>query len=200
MYKTGYRSPLLLSAADTVFLIVDVQDKLLCLIRGHELLLWNLQRLVAGAQALEIPCRITEQNPEKLGPTTAVLRQRLQPTDGTARAVPAKMSFSGVGCDALMEQLQALERRQVLLAGLETHVCILQTALDLLAAGFEVYLAVDAVGARHELDHQTALRRMEIAGVTPITVESALFEWCECAGTDQFRQLSQIVRWPRPGA
>jgi nicotinamidase-related amidase len=82
----------------------------------------------------------------------------------------------------------------LLICGIETHVCIQQSALDLLADGWRVYVAVDAVGSRHELDHQTALRRMEASGAMLTTVESSLFEWCEAAGTPEFKQISRIVR------
>jgi isochorismate hydrolase len=108
------------------------------------------------------------------------------------------MTFSAAGCDPFVTQLQHLDRRQVVIGGLETHVCVLQTALDLLTTGFDVYLVADAVGARFALDHDVALRRLEGAGTTVTTTESVLFEWCERAGTDQFRQISQIVRQPGP--
>jgi isochorismate hydrolase len=82
----------------------------------------------------------------------------------------------------------------VLLCGIETHVCVGQTALDLLAAGFRVYIAVDAVAARSTLDHETALRRMESSGAVLTTTEAALFEWCIRAGTPEFRQISALAK------
>lgn len=193
-----YRSPLLLSATDSLLLFVDVQDKLLALIRDELLLRWNLGRLGAGANVLDVPCLATEQYPEKLGPTTASVLNCLQSGANEQGLVPAKMSFSGAACDTLFEQLAGMSRRQVVVVGLETHVCVLQTALDLIAAGYDVYVVVDAVGARFDIDHQTALRRLESAGVTLITAESVLFEWCERAGTPEFKQISSIVRQPRP--
>jgi nicotinamidase-related amidase len=78
--------------------------------------------------------------------------------------------------------------------GIETHVCILQTGLDLAAAGFEPYVAVDAVGARHAVDHETALRRMEAAGVILTTTEMAMFEWCRTAGTPEFKTISGLAK------
>jgi nicotinamidase-related amidase len=86
----------------------------------------------------------------------------------------------------------------VLVSGIETHVCVQQTVFDLLAEGFRVYLAVDALGTRHASDHDTALRRMDSAGATLTTTEAALFEWCQVAGTPEFKQISQLVREAAP--
>ena len=88
----------------------------------------------------------------------------------------------------------------MLLCGVEAHVCVQQTVLDLMAAGFRVYVAVDAVGARHAIDHDTALSRMEATGATLTTTESAMFEWCEVAGTPEFKQISALVRESPPPA
>ena len=200
MEASSIRSPRLLSGSDSVMLIVDVQDKLLAVIPDRERLVWNLTRLAAGAQALGVPCLATEQYPEKLGPTRPQLQPYLSHGTAAGESIPAKLTFSCVGCDALVQQLATLGRRQVLVVGLETHVCVLQTALDLIAAGYDVYLAADAVATRNRLDHDIALRRLELSGVTLLTVEAVLFEWCERAGTAQFKQISQIVRMPPPAA
>ena len=104
-------------------------------------------------------------------------------------------------CRELAELFADLRQRNIeklLVCGLETHVCIQQTVLDLLADGWRVYVAVDAVGSRHDLDHQTALRRMESSGAVLTTTEAALFEWCQAAGTPEFKQISRIVREPEP--
>ena len=85
-------------------------------------------------------------------------------------------------------------RYRVLVCGIETHVCVLQTALDVIAGGFETYLAADAVSARQRIDHETALRRMESAGVVLTTTEAAMFEWCRIAGTPEFKQISALVK------
>jgi nicotinamidase-related amidase len=97
-----------------------------------------------------------------------------------------------------MSELTALNRTHVLLAGIEAHVCVLQTALDLLSAGFRVYAASDAIGARHAIDHDTALRRIETCGGTLVTTEMALFEWCRAAGSAEFKAVSQLVKDPPP--
>ena len=185
------RSPQLLSAPSSVLLVVDVQEKLIPLIPHHRRIVWNIQRLLQAAQVLEVPAVGTEQYPKGLGPTVEPLRELLGP-------VPEKLSFSCAGCEPFLERLDVESRWQVVVAGIETHVCVQQTVLDLLARGFEPYLVADAVGARGELDHQVALRRMEAAGATVTTTESVMFEWCQRAGTPQFKQISQLVRQSPP--
>lgn len=187
------RSPLLVSASQSVLLIVDVQDKLLDLMENRSELLGKLQQLAAAAQLLGVPRLATEQYPEKLGPLSPAIRKYYDV--GADFEIPGKMSFSCAGCPASWKQLQELGRPQVVLAGLETHVCIAQTALDLLGAGLDLFLVVDAVAARHRVDHETALRRLEGAGVTLITTEAVMFEWCERAGTPEFKDISRLVRF-----
>ena len=109
-----------------------------------------------------------------------------------------KMGFSCCGSDEFTQTIKDLRRRRVLLCGIEAHVCVQQTAFDLMADGFGVYLAVDAIGARYDIDYQIALRRMDSAGATLTTTEAALFEWCEKSGTNEFKQISQLVRQAPP--
>jgi nicotinamidase-related amidase len=99
-----------------------------------------------------------------------------------------------------MRSFSAQEIKKILVVGIETHVCIAQTALDLLAAGLGVYVAADAVGSRSPFDRDIALRRMETAGAVVTTTEAVLFEWCEIAGTPEFKRISQLVREADPGA
>ncbi len=185
------RSPELMSADDTALLVIDVQEKLIRLIPDHARLVWNLRRLIDGAKLLNVPVLATEQYPQGLGPTTPELAAKLG-------VMPGKLSFSCVGCSETVQQLTELARPKVLLVGIEAHVCVMQTALDLLSAGYRVYLAVDAIGARHEIDYTTALRRLEAQGASLVTTEMALFEWCRVAGTSQFKQLSALVREAAP--
>ena len=115
------------------------------------------------------------------------LAQRLGP-------VPSKLTFSCCGCPEICRQLEQRRVHKVLVCGIEAHVCVQQTVLDLLAGGYRVYVAVDAVGSRFEVDCRTALTRMDSAGATLTTTEAALFEWCQVAGTPEFKQISQLVR------
>lgn len=181
------RSPELMSRSDSALLVVDVQEKLIPLVSQHERIVWNIGRLLDGAKALGVRAIATEQYPRGLGHTVAELADRLA-------AVPEKLTFSCGGCPELFEELREAGIFKILVVGIEAHVCIQQTVLDLLADGFRVYLAVDAVGSRHEIDYETALRRMDSAGATLTTAEAALFEWCDAAGTPEFKQISAIVR------
>ncbi len=190
------RSTELMSAADTTLLVVDVQEKLVRLIPGQRRIIWNIRRLIDGAKALGVPVLATEQYPKGLGPTTPELAALLGSV--LPGPVPAKVGFSCLACDEIAGRLTGDERPQVLLAGIEAHVCIQQTALDLLSAGKSVYVAVDAVGSRFPLDQKIALKRMQSCGATLTTTEAALFEWCQAAGTPEFKQISALVRESAP--
>jgi nicotinamidase-related amidase len=130
----------------------------------------------------------TEQSPDKLGGTVAELAERL------AAPPVSKQTFSCRSCDTIFSAWRAAGIHRVLVCGIETHVCVQQTVLDLLAAGFQVLVAVDAVRARSAIDHETALRRMEASGALLTTTEAALFEWCGAAGTEAFRGVSALVQ------
>ncbi|QDS98634.1 putative hydrolase [Adhaeretor mobilis] len=182
----------MMRAADTALLVVDVQERLLAVQPQGARIEWNCRRLLDGAKTLGVKAVITEQYPEKLGPTPKVL---LSCTDEPALE---KIAFScGERGEVFAAWLEAGIHR-VLLAGIETHVCVQQTALDLLAAGFQVLVAVDAVGSRYKVDHGVALRRMEASGVLLTTTEAALFEWCERAGTPQFKAISALAKQTPP--
>jgi nicotinamidase-related amidase len=188
------RSTEMMRAADTALLVVDMQERLLQLIADSPRIIWNCRRLIDGAKILGVRTAVTEQNPEKLGGTAADLKQRM------ADAPHAKMAFSCGACGDLFLPWQNEGIHRVLLCGIESHVCIQQTALDLLAAGFQVYIAADAVGSRSAIDYEIALRRMESSGATITTTEAALFEWCERAGTPEFRQISALAKESPPPA
>lgn len=185
------RSPDLMSPADTGLLVIDVQGKLITLVPEHQRIIWNIRRLLDGASALQVAAAGTEQYPQGLGPTVPELAAKLG-------ALPAKTAFSCGECGGIFRDWAERGIRKILLCGIEAHVCVQQTALDLLAHGFRVFLAVDAVGSRFEIDYHTALRRLESSGVTLTTTEAALFEWCGRAGTPEFKQVSALVRETAP--
>lgn len=186
------RSPALMRPYDTALLVVDTQERLLAVIPEAERIVWNCRRLVDGAKVVGVRIEVAEQNPEKLGPTVALLRERL------GDAAHPKLDFSCGACGSFFPAWEAAGVHRVLLCGIETHVCVQQTALDLLAAGYQAFVAADAVGARSSYDHEIALRRMDSAGVVITTTEAALFEWCGRAGTPEFRQLSALAKEPSP--
>ena len=180
-----------MSAGDTALLVVDVQEKLVPAIAGHRPVVWNVRRLIDGAGILGLPVAATEQYPKGLGGTLPELAQRLG-------KIPSKLTFSCGGCPQIFEELQERGIHKLLVCGIETHVCVQQTVLDLLAGGWQVYVAVDAVGSRRDIDYRTALGRMDSAGATLTTTEAALFEWCRVAGTPEFRQISRLAQEDEP--
>ncbi|REK15767.1 MAG: hydrolase [Planctomycetota bacterium] len=187
------RSPELMSPQDTALVVVDVQGKLVRLIAGHERMLWNLRRLLDAAEATGVAVLATEQYPQGLGPTVPELAERLGD-------IPSKTAFSCAGCEPFMARLEALGVSKVLVSGIEAHVCVQQTVLDLLAGGYRVYVPVDAVGSRFGIDFETGLKRMESSGATLTTTESALFEWCQDSSVPAFKKISALVREQPPAA
>lgn len=185
------RSPELMNANETGLLVVDAQEKLLEVIPRRKEVVWNIRRLLDAAVALGVPTAATEQYPDKLSSTVPELKQRLG-------KIPDKLCFSACACGSIFEGWRAEGLYRVLVCGIETHVCVAQTALDLLADGWQVYVAVDAVGARRDVDHETALRRMEAAGVVLTSTEAAMFEWCRVAGTPEFKKISALAKETLP--
>ena len=185
-----FRSHEALNRRSSRLLIVDVQEKLVAALTEsvRNPLLEACRLLAEGARLWEIPVTATEQYPSGLGPTVAALTE-------VVGSRPSKKRFSAVECTGWPTAAEVTDDRfQIVVAGMETHVCVLQTVLDLLASGFQTYVVVDAVAGRRELDHQTALNRMANAGAVLTTAESVLFEWCETAEAPEFKQLSSLVK------
>lgn len=181
----AYDRDMRLHAASSVLCVIDVQEKLLPVIAAGEAVVAAAGRLADAARILDVPAILTEQYPRGLGPTRATLAGKLPPP-------LEKRAFSCCGCDDFVAAIPA-ERHQVVLAGLETHVCVAQTALDLLGRGNAVFVAVDAVAARHAIDHEVALRRLEAAGAVLTTSEAVLFEWCRSADHPRFQAVRRLV-------
>src|SRR5262249_36573813 len=179
--------PTHLSAHEAALLVVDVQEKLMAKIPGAAGLVRNLAFLVDGARLLDVPVMATEQYPKGLGPTVPELAQRLPER-------PDKTAFSCCAIPGLVEGFRRKGRSRIVVAGIESHVCVLHTALDLLAADFRVYIAVDAVASRFAVDHATALMRLETAGAILTTVETVLSEMTSGAGHPRFKQVSALVQ------
>lgn len=176
-----------MSSGDTALLVVDVQEKLLPKIAGADRLLDNITFLLEAARALGMPVQATEQYPRGLGPTVGRLLPYLPER-------PEKVAFSSCAASGVVDAFHRAARPKVVLTGIETHVCVLHTALDLLALDFRVYLPVDAVGARYRVDHETALRRLEQAGAVLTTAEGCAFEWVGGAGHPRFKEISRLVQ------
>lgn len=190
MSTDSLRSPELLHRASSRLLIVDVQEKLVATLPDaiRERLLASCRFLGDGAKLLGVPTAITEQYPQGLGPTATVL-QEFDPNR------PAKKRFSCLECLNWPSAAEAIDDRfQIVVAGMETHVCVLQTVLDLLSSGYQVYVVADAVASRREIDYQIALERMTGSGAILTTAEGVLFEWAETAEAAEFKQLSALVK------
>lgn len=170
-------------------LVVDIQEKLLPHIHEHENIVANTVKIVRAAQELSIPITISEQYPAGLGRT---------PTAITVAAKDAarveKMAFSAWGDDEPREALMKSMRSQVLIVGIETHVCVQQTVLDLLAEQHRPIVLADAVSSRRPVDREIALQRMRSEGAVITTVESAIFELLERSDTDAFKRVLPIVK------
>jgi nicotinamidase-related amidase len=184
--------PTQMSTSDTALLVIDVQEKLMPKIRSAAAVELNIAFLLDAAALLGVPAEATEQYPKGLGSTVAKIRQLL--LGDKQSAIPDKVAFSSCAVPEVVERFRREARTRIVLAGIESHVCVLHTALDLLALRFRVYVAVDAIGSRYALDHEVALRRMEQAGCIPITSEMCVFEWLGGSHHPQFKAVSQLVQ------
>lgn len=176
----------LLDRHRSTLVVIDVQEKLLPVMANGARLVEDIGVLIHGAAELAIPRVVTEQYPKGLGPTVPPLRSLLPP--------PLEKLRMSAGRALGWPSAAASERWQVVLCGLETHVCILQTALDLLSLGYQVFIPMDAVSCRNALDGEVALRRLGAAGVTITTIEGVLFEWLETAEAAEFKAISRLVK------
>ncbi|HEX8235553.1 MAG TPA: isochorismatase family protein [Abditibacteriaceae bacterium] len=173
---------------DALLLVVDVQERLLPAMFEAERVARQCALLARTAQQFTFPVVATEQYPEKLGATIAPLAQLLQGCTPVS-----KMLFSAC-TPAVMSNLQNSGRRSVILCGLETHVCVMQTALDLVQNGFTVFVPQDAVSSRYESDKRIGLERMRNVGVVPCSTEMVVFELLREAGTPDFKVLLPFIK------
>jgi len=179
------RSSELLNCENSRLLIVDMQEKLLPAIPVHRQLIENCDLLCQAAKLLAVPLDATEQYPKGLGGTVPELISHFE-------RILEKERFSCM--ETLDWNRGANERFQVIVAGIEAHVCILQTVLDLVARGNRVHVVADAVGSRHKTDWKFALKRMADSGATLTTSEAVIFEWCQTSQAIEFKELSKLVK------
>jgi nicotinamidase-related amidase len=179
--------PSLLSRSDATLLVVDVQERINAVMvdQAH---LPRIEALIDACTALGVPVVATEQYPKGLGATVPSLAGRLP------AAPVVKDTFSCAREPASRAAVADTGRRQVIVTGIEAHVCVLQTVLDLMASGLQVHVPHDAVNSRRFADREWALRRMAAAGAVVSATESALFELLERCGTDDFRAVSRMVK------
>jgi nicotinamidase-related amidase len=181
-----------LDRSNTVLVVIDVQEKLMPVIDAGEDVLRNIDRLVRGCHLLGIPAILTEQYVRGLGPTVAAVRNAFEETTGY-RPVE-KDCFSVQRCDVFAAQLAALGRKQVLVAGVETHVCVYQSIIDLIGAGYDVTVVADAVSSRTQQNKSIALQRLMSEGAKISSTEMALFELLVRSGSEEFRAVARLVK------
>ena len=179
----------MLKLDDTVLLVIDIQGKLAHLMHNKEDLFKNVRLLIQGAQILDLPILLTEQYPQGLGPTIPEIAELLEGVEPIT-----KTAFSCCGENTFNQAFADLGREQALLVGIETHVCVWQTAHDLLESEYEVHVAADAVSSRSPDNKQVGLQLMRDAGAKITCVETALFELMRVAGGPQFKEVSKLLK------
>jgi nicotinamidase-related amidase len=173
----------------TAGLVIDIQEKLFPFISGNETLASNSGILIQGLQALNIPILVTEQYTKGLGPTIQPLHQYL-----AGEQVIEKLAFSCCDDQPFMVKLSALDKKFIVITGIESHVCVLQTAIDLLEHNFIPVVVEDCVSSRNLNDKQMAIARMRRSGAVITTYESVLFELLRFSGTEEFKAISRLVK------
>lgn len=179
----------ILKRKNTALLVIDIQERILPVILEHERVVENTLKLINGFKILNLPIYYTEQYPKGLGPTEAKIKSALEKTEAIQ-----KMTFSCSGAGNLFDDLKKMEIEQVVVCGIESHVCVMQTVLDLLAVNFQVHVVSNAVSSRRKFDYEIALRRMENNGAELTLTESSLFELLNVCGTDEFKSISKLVK------
>lgn len=182
------RHPKILNRKKSALLIIDIQEKIINVMRKHNKLLENTLKLIKGAKILGLPIYFTEQYPKGLGKTVHQIQNELE--DNSIQ----KLTFSCSGAEGLFENLKADKIDQVIVCGVESHVCVQQTVLDLLSEGFQVNVPVNAISSRYKIDYSTAISRMEKHGAEITTVESILFELLQICGTPEFKEISLLIK------
>jgi nicotinamidase-related amidase len=179
----------LIDAADSQLLVIDIQTRLVPALLDGEKLIRRASRLIQAARLLDVSLIVSEQYPAGLGQSVSAIANLAAPQE-----IAEKQSFSCFGDKGLVARLDGNGRPRLILAGCETHVCVLQTALEALERGYRPVLAVDAVSSRFEEDRRLALRRADKAGITLATTEMILFEWMRTSAHPAFRAISSLVK------
>ena len=174
---------------DCVFLIIDVQDRLIETISEHDKIVLNIVDLIKAAEVLGVPVLGTEQ--EKLGETVAEIKPLL------SGPVFRKLIFSCCGSTEFMTRLKQIGKRTIIVCGIETHICVVQTVLDLIKRHYRVLVVKDATSSHAAIDKETAMERMKGSGATITTTEAVIYELTERAGTEEFRKILEIIKESR---
>ncbi len=179
----------MLTPENTILVMIDIQEKLARAMLDKEALVQNAVKVVSGAKILGVPIIRTEQNPKGLGRTVPELEELLHDVEPIG-----KLSFSCCGEPRFMKEFEESERRQVLVGGIESHVCVYQTVLDLAALNYEVQILADVVSSRTAENRNIGLDRCREAGASLTSVETVLFEMLRAAEGEKFKQMLRVVK------
>lgn len=180
---------MLIRANTSCLLVVDIQAKLVPVMAEPEKVVVNTALLLKAAGRLDVPVLVSEQYPDGIGHTVSELTPLF-----ARECVVEKIHFSCLGEDAYKRRLGTLDRPQAVVAGIEAHVCVLQTTEDLLAAGLDVFVVADATSSRKRSNHEAALERLRAAGARIVTTEMVMFEWLGKAGTAAFKDIIPLIK------
>ncbi len=179
----------LLERENTVLLIVDIQEKLAVVMRERDKVVKNNLHLIELAKMIDMPVMVTEQYPKGLGTTVTELREAIP----SYRPVE-KMTFDCCGQPTFLDELKEHRRKNVVLTGMETHICVLQTCIGLLGGGINVHLVQDAVCSRTKENWKTGVEFMRDAGAVVTSTETVLFQLLKVAGTEEFKKISKRIK------
>jgi len=179
----------MISSDSTILIVIDFQDNLFQVMQDKENLLANAAKVIKGAKVFDMPIIVTEQSPEKLGPTMPELARELSGSETIG-----KENFSSWANNKFQEKLKSSDRRQAIIMGIECHVCVYQTVLDLIDNGYSVHVVADAVSSRTSENKQIALQRMLQNGSTITSTEMCVYELLGKAGTEEFKATLQLVK------
>ncbi len=173
---------------NTALLLIDIQEKLVKVIPNDKTLIFNLKKLVDACSLLGVSIYITEQNPEKLGSTIASIVPKVKYKSYT------KSCFSCINCKNLIKDLRRNKIENILLCGLESHICVLQSSIDLIENNFNIYIISDGIKSRSNFDHEVSIKRLRDSGAIISSTETAIFEICKTSENEHFKSISQIIK------
>ncbi len=180
----------MLRAEDSLLLIIDIQEKLVRACKDNETISKKASIIGEAAKILSIPVMVTEQYPQGLGATVEVLKEAL----GNNAHYVEKTNFSALREDGFLEKLNSLGKKQIIIGGIETHICVYQTCAELLNEGYEVYVAKDVTSSRNEYEYNTGLELMKSDGAKLTCVETVLFEWLGGSKHPNFKEVQKLIK------
>lgn len=185
---------MLLNKENSVLVLIDIQERITPATKEPRVVINGAAKLAISAKKIGVPVIVSEQAPQNLGDTMVDIRQIL-PKENTKKTCTyiEKSTFSCAKEPSFTKEIKKLKRKQVVIAGVEAHVCVMQTAIDMQEQGYNVYVVKNACSSRYSDDFDTAIERMSKAGIDIITVEMAIFEWLERCDTNEFKQLSRSI-------